>query len=204
MGYKLPQSLRKSLQKPIGELFTGKSYEAAKNAIRYISEKKPILSISIGDYCTKTLFDANYFPDIVIYDGRTLRTEQISLNLSTYIEKKIINPREWISREAWEVIESAVSSFSQKDTKRANNWRVCVHITGEEDLLVIPAIIVSPLESIVIYGQPPLNTEFGTTKEGIVVVIVTSQLKKRVQDILTKFEIHEEITNGNNNPIRKL
>jgi uncharacterized protein (UPF0218 family) len=201
LGYKLPKSLRKSLHKPIGELFTGKPVEAAKKAIRYILEKNPTISISVGDYCTKALIEANYFPNIVIYDGKTLRTEQISLNLSTYSEKRIFNPRGWISIEAWEVIESVVLSFSQKDTKRTNNCRVCVHITGEEDLLVIPAIIVSPLKSIVVYGQPPLNTEFGTTKEGIVAVIITSQLKKRVQDLFTKFEIHEEITNGNHNSI---
>jgi uncharacterized protein (UPF0218 family) len=74
--------------------------------------------------------------------------------------------------------------------------RKCVHIDGEEDLLVIPAIILSPLGSVIVYGQPPMNTEAGMLKGGIVVVLITNELKKQAQDLLVQFEFHEEIKNG--------
>jgi uncharacterized protein (UPF0218 family) len=82
-----------------------------------------------------------------------------------------------------------------------NNCRIAVRIEGEEDLLIIPAIISLPLGSIVIYGQPKLV--YGhppiTTKEGLVVVPITSSLKSKVDSILKKFEIHEEYLDGNYN-----
>lgn len=191
LGYKLPETLRASLRDPIGKLFTGTAETAARNAKNYINENEPPITISIGDYCTKTLFDVNFLPDIVIYDGKTLRKKEINLNLDTYNEKNVSNPSEWISNAAWRVVESAIK---QIQTYTSSKCRVAVRIDGEEDLLVIPAIISLPLGSVVVYGQPPINTN-----EGIVVVLINPSLKKLAQELLNKFEVHEEFTDGDNN-----
>jgi uncharacterized protein (UPF0218 family) len=191
LGYKLPETLRSSLRNPIGRLFTGTAKTAARNAKNYISKNKPIITISIGDYCTKTLFDVNFLPDVVIYDGKTLRKKEIILNLDSYHEKNVSNPPEWISNIAWRVIENTIK---QIQTYTSSKYRVAVRIDGEEDLLVIPTIVSLPLGSVVVYGQPPLNTN-----EGIVVVLITPSLKKLAQELLNKFEVHEELTNGDYN-----
>ncbi len=191
LGYKLPETLRSSLRNPIGRLFTGTAKTAARNAKNYINKNKPIITISVGDYCTKTLFDVNFLPDVVIYDGKTHRKKEIILNLDSYHEKNVSNPPEWISNIAWRVIENTIK---QIQTYTSSKYRVAVRIDGEEDLLVIPTIISLPLGSVVVYGQPPLNTN-----EGIVVVLITPSLKKLVQDLLNKFEVHEELTNGDYN-----
>lgn len=190
MGYKLPKPLRKSFRKPIGKLFTGKPLIAAEKARNQIIEYHPKLIITIGDYCTKTLFDVAFLPNIIVYDGKTHREKQISLDLDEYVEKRVTNPREWITKKTWEILETTISFCT------SNKCRVCVHIDGEEDLLVIPAIILSPLGSVIVYGQPPMNTEAGMLKGGIVVVLITNELKKLAQDLLVQFEFHEEIKNG--------
>lgn len=191
MGYKLPETLRASLRYPIGKLFTGTARSAARNAKNYINENQPQITISIGDYCTKTLFDVNFFPEIVIYDGKTLRKKEIILNLSSYHGKYISNPPEWISNAVWEIVENAIK---QIQSNTSGKCRIAVKIDGEEDLLVIPAVISLPLGSMVVYGQPPINTD-----EGIVVALITPSLKRLAQELLSKFEVHEEISDGDHN-----
>lgn len=184
MGYKLPKNLRKSLREPIGPLFTGKGKVPATNAIKYILDKKITFSVAVGDFCAKSLIEQKFYPDIVIFDGKTHRTSAISFDLGQYQIWTSKNPKEWILRSAWETIENAIA-FST-----SNKCRIAVRIEGEEDLLIIPVIISLPLRSIVIYGQPEITTE-----EGIVVAQVTPSLKKSISNTLKKFEqksFHEE------------
>ena len=188
LGYKLPKTLRASLRDPIGKLFTGSAQNAAKAAKKYINANNPIITISIGDYCTKTLFDVHFLPDIVIYDGKTLRENKINLNLDLYQHIKVFNPPEWISHKAWRILDSAIK---QIQSYTLDKCRVAVRIDGEEDLLVIPAIISLPLGSAVVYGQPPI-----TTDEGIVCALITPSLKKLAEELLSKFETYEELING--------
>lgn len=191
MGYKLPKILRSSLQEPLGKFFTGKESNTAREVKLYLEKNNPPITISIGDYCSKSLFEENFFPEIVIFDGKTHRTREINLNFDSYEERKTVNPREWILRVAWEVIENSIKQIQSKTSKKC---RICIKINGEEDLLVIPAIISLPLGSAVIYGQPHLNTD-----EGIVVVLVTSSVKKHVKELLNKFDTYEEVSHGDNN-----
>ncbi len=190
MGYKLPKSLRSELRTPIGQLFTGSGKYPAKRVVKFIEENNSILSISIGDFCTRSLLDIKFYPDIVIYDGKTKRHSTLSLDLNFYHKFETVNPPEWILFQAKKVIENAINFNT------VNNSRVAVRIDGEEDLLIIPTITLAPLGATIIYGQPPMvNTE-----EGIVAVVISPSLKNMMQKLLEKFEFHEEWANGNNNP----
>ena len=53
-----------------------------------------------------------------------------------------------------------------------------IKVKGEEDLLALPAILLAPLHSIMLYGQMDM---------GIVMVEVTEEKKKEVMEILKKF-----------------
>ncbi|MFX1514847.1 MAG: GTP-dependent dephospho-CoA kinase family protein [Promethearchaeota archaeon] len=191
MDYKLPKTLRSSLRNPIGKLFTGSARNAAKDAKNYINEHNPLITVSIGDYCTRSLFDVHFLPEIIIYDGKTLRKKKIDLDLELYRDIKVFNPPEWISHKAWTILENTIR---QIQSYTPGKCRVAVRIDGEEDLLVIPAIILLPLGSMVVYGQPPI-----TTDEGIVCALVTPSLKKLAKELLEKFETHEELINGDYN-----
>lgn len=181
-GYKLPKSMRASLSTPIGKLFVGESGNAAMEAVNHINKHTPQLTISVGDFCTASLFDVNFFPEIVIYDGKTRRTDAVTLDLTLYKERTTRNPPEWILDDAFEVIKNAISFSSGSKT------RVSVRISGEEDLLTIPCILSSPLGSMVLYGQPPLYN----TEAGIVVVMITLSMKQRVTTLLEQFDYYNE------------
>jgi hypothetical protein len=51
-------------------------------------------------------------------------------------------------------------------------------IEGEEDLAVLPAILLSPLSWVVIYGQP---------EEGLVYIPITQEIKLKSLKLLQKF-----------------
>ena len=188
MGYKLPNNLRNSFRDPIGKIFTGKQSDSAKKAIMYINTLEKGFIIAIGDVCSKSLLEQEFYPNVIIFDEKTRKHKEISLNLTSYQMRTAINPKEWILLSAWTVIRQSIA-FST-----SNNCRIAVRIDGEEDLLIIPAIISLPVGSVVVYGQPPIATE-----EGIVVVSISSSLKDRVTNLLEKFEYHEELSNGNYN-----
>ncbi|MHA2499708.1 MAG: DUF359 domain-containing protein [Candidatus Hodarchaeales archaeon] len=50
-------------------------------------------------------------------------------------------------------------------------------VSGEEDLLTIPAVISSPIGAVVIYGQPNV---------GLVLIEITEDIQQKFQEILTK------------------
>ena len=195
MGYYLPNSVRNELRTPIGKLFTGKPDVTAREAIKYIKRMQKSLVVAVGDICAKSLLDEGFFPNIIIFDEKTKREEKIFLNLDLYTQKQAFNPQGWILQEAWDAIKNAIA-FST-----SNNCRIAVRIEGEEDLLIIPAILSLPLGSIVTYGQPKLI--YGhppiTTEEGLVVVPITSSLKSKIHSILKKFDVQEEYPDGNYN-----
>ncbi|MFW9778794.1 MAG: GTP-dependent dephospho-CoA kinase family protein [Candidatus Heimdallarchaeota archaeon] len=181
-GYKLPKSLRESLRSPIGRLFIGEPREVAIETVGFITSRSPPLVISVGDFCTASLFNVNFLPNVVIYDGKTLRSDTVTLDLALYKELVLRNPAEWILNEAIDIIKNAIS-FSSR-----SKIRVCVRVSGEEDLLTIPCILWSPLGSMVLYGQPPIENR----EAGIVVVTITPSSKDRITALLDQFEYYNE------------
>jgi len=57
-----------------------------------------------------------------------------------------------------------------------------IFVDGEEDLAVLPAMILAPDASIIIYGQPD---------EGIVLIKVDEEMRNRAKDILKKMSDSE-------------
>ncbi|MDG7054637.1 MAG: GTP-dependent dephospho-CoA kinase family protein, partial [Nitrososphaerota archaeon] len=70
-----------------------------------------------------------------------------------------------ITEQSIEIIEQAITSKPP----------VRIIVDGEEDLLVIPVCIYAPENTIIMYGQP---------NEGLVVVTVNEEIKKKTKSIL--------------------
>jgi len=51
--------------------------------------------------------------------------------------------------------------------------RIVVH--GEEDLLVIPTVLFSPEDAVILYGQP---------NEGLVIVKVNQEIRNKAKSIM--------------------
>jgi hypothetical protein len=82
------------------------------------------------------------------------------------------NPPGTITKDLWETIDRAISS--SKNSKK--NFLIVVE--GEEDLAVLPSIILAPKNTVLMYGQP---------NQGLVVVEV-EKLKKKAEELINKFE----------------
>jgi len=87
-------------------------------------------------------------------------------------EFRILNKAGTISVEVMSAFKSALKNYLKTGNKQL------IIIDGEEDLTVLPAILLAPLDSLVLYGQMGL---------GVVAVSVTEEKKKEVKEILRKF-----------------
>lgn len=178
----LPDFLRKELAKPKGKLYNEQNPE--KTVIANIKKLKPVITIAVGDVCTASIISQNFYPDIIIIDYKTKRKQitEFYENESTFNEKinknyrekiSIKNPQATIQANSWISIKNIIKeSISSKK-------RFQIIVEGEEDLLVLPCVLESPNNSIVLYGQPD---------EGIVEIFVNHNIKKEFQALVSKFQ----------------
>ena len=161
--YFLPKKLRPELRKIWGTpLFNGKE-EVLKKFQQFIKEKKFKKIITVGDYCSL------YLPsDIKIFDGRIKRRKiKIPLGWQRAGLLSCQNPARTIQKEVWPVIKKAI--------KNEEN----VFVDGEEDLLVIPCVLLSEKNTAVVYGFP---------EKGVCLIEVSPRIKKVFKELLKRFD----------------
>jgi pantetheine-phosphate adenylyltransferase len=165
---KLPQDLRTLLREPIGQV---------TQDLESVRSDKTTAVIAVGDIVALTLFANHDQADISIVDFKTRRRElrgndEVSLNAlhPTLSAKNIAG---LIETEAVQTIKQAMETFLQDGTKQT------LKIEGEEDLLTLPAILLAPLESLVIYGQ---------YDRGAVIVKITEAKKREIIALVKQFE----------------
>lgn len=132
-----------------------------------IDSVKPKKIISIGDIVSRNILEKNLPLNIFIVDNKSMRElmEPINANVSKVLH--LVNPAGIISRDSWRIIDEAINS----------DGLVKVLVEGEEDLLTIVAVLLAPVNSMVVYGQP---------NEGIVVINVTEEIKKEMREIINE------------------
>jgi len=159
----LPDELRDQLKTPLGNLISDNDPNK-ENIIKKISAESVI--ITVGDRTTENMLQLGLKPQIQIIDGLEKRSE-CAVPADDIINTKLSckNPPGEITEESIQVIQKAFSSEPP----------VRITVDGEEDLLVIPACIFAPENSVVMYGQP---------NEGLVIVTITPEIRAKVQKIL--------------------
>ncbi len=154
---RLKKEQRIRLKDTLGEVVQGEL------PLKYL-DKKPI--IAVGDVVTDTLLEQGLKPDVAVIDGKTRRGPFEYDNLVEFpTELDIKNPPEIIVRKAWCAFQSAI----EKDEP------VLIRVEGEEDLLSLVAIVLCPLDGIVIYGVP---------SEGMVINEVSKDLKEKSWEVI--------------------
>jgi len=167
--YSLTSELRIRLKAPIGMLIQGSFAETMKTLQGMINKEKPAAIISVGDTVSKNLAENHILPHLAIIDNRVMRRNIQPIPLKAKKTICVKNPPGTITEEASRAIQEALScGFSVK-----------IVVNGEEDLLALIAVLYSPENSYVIYGQP---------HEGIVVIKATSEKKAEVTEILKAME----------------
>jgi len=169
---RLPKELRAKLKKPFGTLYRGNETTCIEDIKRDFAS--PTKLISVGDVVTFYLIKSGTIPDIGIVDEMVMRKpaprEMIEgTKMPGFTMRSADNPAGRITEELILAIQEAMKSDRPV--------RIFVH--GEEDLAALPAIILAPLSSVVIYGQP---------KEGVVVVNVTDAKKDETKAVLQQME----------------
>lgn len=161
-NYILPNRLRKELRKIWGISIFGQKREVFKKYEKFIGKRNFKKIITVGDYCS-----FNLTSDIKIFDGKIGRKKiKIPFKLKKILILSCSNPPGTIQSRVWLIIKRAI---------RENRN---VFIQGEEDLLVIPAVLISKKGGLVVYGFP---------KKGICFIEVSPKIKKIFKELLKKF-----------------
>jgi len=169
MMYKLPAEFRSELRNNIGEIV---NENQLKNKIKG-------RVVAIGDEVTLTLKKIGIEPDMCIVDFKSRRKkfgEEQQKKIKTIGEQvlTVVNPSECITKDLW---ESILIGYSSKKQTR-------IEVEGEEDMAALPAILLAPQNTTVLYGLP---------FKGIVMIDVKEKQKEIVRDFLKKMEEY----NGN-------
>jgi len=161
--YILPKDLQSKLRKPWGKKFFGTKKEVLEKFGEFLKNKNFKKIITVGDFCSKNLPS-----NIKIFDGK-IKRRKIKKVLPYSLKCK--NPKGTIQKEVWEIIKKAI-----KEEKN-------VFVEGEEDLLVIPSVLLAPKNSIIIYGFPG---------KGICAILVNEKIKKKFKNLLKLFLKYEQ------------
>jgi len=158
----LPESLRAELQQPWGEILT--DVPLGVNGLK---------TITIGDIVTQTfnLEKVGQFLSIIdLVVQRKLQFHDISeLNFAHQNMENIKNPHGTITSELFEAVKKAFKTDIEK----------IILVEGEEDLAVLPVLLVSPLGFSIFYGQPNV---------GMVRIEVTEKAKEKAYQLTDSFD----------------
>jgi len=171
-----PKKLRSILKNPLGRLLLGSEKKIQTAALKVKEKLKlfpPVFLVTVGDIVTLSLVKERVIPDLSIVDfkvGRKQIYQNISqLGFSSKIRvKEAINEPGTLNPELFQ----AIKSFSGKSS-------LVIRVLGEEDLAVLPAVLLLPLNSFVCYGQPG---------KGIVVIKITERIKQKFKKVVHQFQ----------------
>lgn len=164
----LPDKLRKELKKPLGEVIV-RDVDIRDHVRKNITHTL----ITVGDVATKRLLDMSIMPSLAIIDLRVGRKPFQPLEAYNFPKDvkivRVVSGPGYISKEAIE----AVKTWSNE-----RYYNQVIVVEGEEDLMVLPAVVYASEKTIIYYGQP---------KEGIVMIQVTDKKREEIQAIMDQF-----------------
>ena len=151
------------LKKPLGKLYP--NFEDAIDEI-----KSSEFLISVGDATFSNLTKYELFPNIGIIDNLIQRKNHThEIILADHI-LKAENPAGTITDDLWETIGQALELSN-------NGECYVIEVSGEEDLAVLPCILMADSNTTILYGQP---------NEGLVLLKVCD-VKNKAQMLIDGF-----------------
>ncbi len=167
-SYVMPAVLKEELRKPFGNIY--------KESSQVLEEYKNSFVIAVGDVISLSLYKSDNQAAISIVDLKTRRSmlaeDDIEIFYSLESLTSARNAAGTIEQNAVERIKNAIQEY------RTSKLKQTIVVAGEEDLLTIPAILLAPLDSVVVYGQYNV---------GVIAVHVTEEKKHEIQELLKKF-----------------
>ena len=162
---KLPDSKRDKLKIPLGTLIPDDKVNR-HNISKHLSPNTYL--ITVGDKTTEKIIQFGITPSLQIIDGQEKRKKR-PVPPTTAIQLTVDNPPAHITPQSITTIKKA---FTIPQPVR-------ILVNGEEDLLVLPVCLYAPDNAIILYGQP---------NEGLVITILTPEIRNKVQTLLDLME----------------
>ena len=161
---RLPAAERGAFKEPLGEI-----YERADTLLAEVDG--PVYAV--GDVVLAHLARADCSPALAVVDGRTERGELdpwvSDARPSAEEAFTVENPAGTITAELVTAVESGLERAAS----------VQIRVDGEEDLAVLPVLLLAPPGGTVVYGQPG---------DGMVAVPVESGTKERARELLDRLD----------------
>ena len=173
----MPEELKPKLRKVYGKLCS--STAEATQVLTAIPNRGKI--ITVGDIVSYNIISAGINPDIIVYDGKEARQSVKSWMknfLDAYIaeSKTVENPAGHITGELWQAAFEALRAEGKRK----------IFVRGEEDLAVIPFIILGSVGDCIMYGMP---AKYGG---GIDLIVVDNEVKDEFKKILKQLKEDKE------------
>lgn len=163
--YLLPVNLRADLAKPFGQLYESiQTLVASKNSLQKL--------FVVGDASVANFLKQGLVPNLSIVDFKIQRKEVYSKveDLGFKRSQKYQTVRNQPSEIARELIIAI--------NKNMDNGASLIKVDGEEDLAVLPLVLLAPLGACVVYGQ---------RDQGIVAIEVSERKKNQFLKIFEAF-----------------
>lgn len=161
----LPEDLRAELHEPFGKLLLDSGNLVKSNN----------LVITVGDITTKIFNEKNLGQNLSVIDFKVERERRFS-NLSElgFLNKKniinAINPAGFITKDLFKKLAEIFKEGINE---------IILQVSGEEDLAVLPLILLAPLGTIIYYGQPG---------QGLVEVRVSGEAKNKAYNFVLRLK----------------
>ncbi len=169
----ITEGLREILSSPFGKIVNN-------SRLKKIDFSK---TVTVGDITSRYFNSRKFKQRIAVIDYCVARKKEFAtleeLGFSGRLEEtiKISNPPGTITPLLFKASQKALRENSRK--------QVIIEIEGEEDLAVLPFLIILPLDFCIFYGQP------GT---GMIEVEVTEDNKEKARRILREFVLQPRLT----------
>jgi len=170
VDYSITESLREDLRIPKSKIFEGDNPTVTKDMVSYIKEEGFDKVVCVGDEVSRDLLQNRFKPKNIVVDGKVNRIpiDYLDEIVGHYSDKfTLTNTPGTIAKEVWKTLQDALKQES------------AVVVKGEEDLLAIPTILLSEVNTAIIYGQPG---------RGKVVIDVDEERKDIWRKKLAEFE----------------
>ena len=152
-------------REPLGEMLPER--EADRDRIAGVVAGAAAV-VTVGDRTTEKALEYGILPDVQIVDGVERRASRTPPG-GTIHTIPCSNPPSQVTPEAVSAIAAAYASDEP----------IRILVSGEEDLLLVPALVHAPPGAVLMYGQPG---------EGLVVVRADEQTKGKARQLMALLE----------------
>lgn len=157
----LPESQRDAFKEPLGEELPESLFESNMDETTYLT---------VGDVVSLTFRKHGVRPMLSIYDGFTERREMTEFAGLVEDEPKevVVNPAGTITAAMAEAVRRGIEGKTG-----------LIRVDGEEDLAVLPCMVLAPDGTRIVYGMPG---------RCMMAIVVDDAVRDRAKELLSRME----------------